>query len=182
MRNHHQSNRHAQRGAVLIVSLILLLVMTILALSGSQMARLQERMSGNIRDADVAFQSAEAGARDSEEYLQAMTAWPSICTALGSTCRIYDTGVLANDDLRYTDSTFWSTYGWEYRTSGTKDITEAQQDPRYIIEKLATICDTAESPCTEYDSLYYFRTTARSVGGTVNADARVETTFVRRAP
>src|SRR3954468_5816249 len=122
-------HRERQRGAVLVVSLILLLVMTILALSGSQVVRLQERMAGNVRDSDLAFQGAEAALRDGERYLDAMTAWPAACTTTTSTgCAMFETGTLRTTtspvfDLRAQDTTWWSTYAREYRTASTTDLT-----------------------------------------------------------
>lgn len=70
-----------QRGAVLVVSMLLLLVMTVLALGASQTTRLQERMSANMRDRDLAFESSEAGLRNGERIIDSQTVAPSPCTA-----------------------------------------------------------------------------------------------------
>jgi type IV pilus assembly protein PilX len=56
---------------VLIVGLILLMVITLLALAGIQGVSLQERMSGNAYDRNLAFQSAEAALRYAEDKLMA---------------------------------------------------------------------------------------------------------------
>lgn len=58
-----------QRGAVLIVALVLLLILTILGTAGIQNTLLTERMSGNYRDVAVAFESAEAALRSGEKLL-----------------------------------------------------------------------------------------------------------------
>lgn len=55
-----------QHGAVLVVGLILLIMVTMLGLSAMQGTNLQERMSGNYRDRDLAFQAAEAALRAGE--------------------------------------------------------------------------------------------------------------------
>lgn len=52
-----------QRGAALLVALVMLLVVTIVALSSMQSSLLQERMSANVRDHQLAFQAAEAALR-----------------------------------------------------------------------------------------------------------------------
>jgi type IV pilus assembly protein PilX len=54
---------HPQRqsGFVLVVALILLLVLTLLGLAAAQSTSLEERMAGNARNHDMAFQAAEAG-------------------------------------------------------------------------------------------------------------------------
>ena len=58
-----------QRGAALVIALIMLLVMTVLGLAAMQITRMEERMAGNTRDLNLAFQGAEAGLRDSEERI-----------------------------------------------------------------------------------------------------------------
>jgi len=50
-----------QRGATLLISLVLLLVLTILALAAARSAGLQQRMASNLQQQDMAFQIAENG-------------------------------------------------------------------------------------------------------------------------
>ncbi|MEQ1557357.1 MAG: PilX N-terminal domain-containing pilus assembly protein [Methyloglobulus sp.] len=56
-----------QRGVVLLVSLIMLLLLTIIGLTGVQTSGLEEKMAGNMRDRNLAFQAAEAALRDAEK-------------------------------------------------------------------------------------------------------------------
>lgn len=65
--------RRAQRGAVLVVALIFLLLLTILALSASGRSLLQERMVGGLRNDQQATMSADAGVRGAEWQLWART-------------------------------------------------------------------------------------------------------------
>jgi len=60
----------AQRGAVLVVSLIILLIMTIIGVSSMKNTTLEERMAGNMRDQNLAFQSAEAALIEGENFLE----------------------------------------------------------------------------------------------------------------
>ena len=57
---------NAQRGAVLILALIFLLLLTILALSTTSRSLLQERMAGAMRNAQQAEWSAENALRGVE--------------------------------------------------------------------------------------------------------------------
>src|SRR5262245_17897806 len=50
-----------QRGAALVVGMILLLVLTVLAISGMNTATLELQMAGNAQYGQNAFQSAETG-------------------------------------------------------------------------------------------------------------------------
>ena len=68
--------RSGQRGAVLITSLILLLVMTLIGLSAMRSTTLEERMSGNARNSEIAFQASEAVLREGESWLLSRTTEP----------------------------------------------------------------------------------------------------------
>jgi type IV pilus assembly protein PilX len=59
----------AERGSALAIALIFLLLMTLLGVSAMRSSNLQERMAGNLRDRNMAFQSAEAGLRAGETWL-----------------------------------------------------------------------------------------------------------------
>ncbi|MEJ2108265.1 MAG: PilX N-terminal domain-containing pilus assembly protein [Acidiferrobacteraceae bacterium] len=50
-----------QEGAVLVIGLIILVVMTILGITAMQSTVVEEKMAGNFKDKDVAFRAAEAG-------------------------------------------------------------------------------------------------------------------------
>ncbi len=64
---------HHQRGAVLIVALIMLLLLTIIGISSMRGTTLQERMAGNLRDDSLAFQASEAAMRQGEAVVKAQT-------------------------------------------------------------------------------------------------------------
>ncbi|MAY42817.1 MULTISPECIES: PilX N-terminal domain-containing pilus assembly protein [unclassified Neptuniibacter] len=55
-----------QKGAVLIVALIFLVVLSLIGVSSMQGTTMQETMSGNLRDQYSAFNAAEAGLREGE--------------------------------------------------------------------------------------------------------------------
>lgn len=59
-------NAHSQRGAILVVALIMLLLVTIIGIASMRDTSLQERMAGNLRDRELALQSAEAALRRGE--------------------------------------------------------------------------------------------------------------------
>lgn len=53
----------AQRGVALVMSLILLLLITLLALAASRTTLVQQKMTGNLYDRSLQFQGAEAALR-----------------------------------------------------------------------------------------------------------------------
>ena len=76
-------SRQRQRGAALIVSLLLLAVVMLLATAGWQMGSQEERMVGQQRDRAIAFEAAEATLRDAERDLLGSCASgvaPGACT------------------------------------------------------------------------------------------------------
>lgn len=60
-----------QRGAVLYVALIMLVLLALIGIVGMQVSGLQERMSANYRAVNVAFQDAETRARTVEAQVLA---------------------------------------------------------------------------------------------------------------
>lgn len=62
-----------QRGAVLLVSLVILLLMTMLAITAVSTSSLQERMAFNSQQANTAFQAAESGLDATIAMIEART-------------------------------------------------------------------------------------------------------------
>ena len=65
--------RHAanQRGAVLVVSLMILLVMTIISITALRTTSMDEKMASNARQQQIAFNAAEVALREAEAVLLA---------------------------------------------------------------------------------------------------------------
>lgn len=64
MRARHRNSplrRRASRGAALVVGLLLLMVLTVLAISGMSTSTLELQMAGNQQYAEKAFQASEIG-------------------------------------------------------------------------------------------------------------------------
>lgn len=59
----------AQQGVVLLVGLIILVVLSLLAIGSIRSTTLEERMTGNSQDQQIAFQVAEAALREAEAIL-----------------------------------------------------------------------------------------------------------------
>ncbi|MFD0322517.1 pilus assembly PilX family protein [Lysobacter gummosus] len=60
----------AQRGAVLYVALIMLILLALIGITAMQVTGLQERMTSSYRSTNMAFQNAEGRARGKESDLQ----------------------------------------------------------------------------------------------------------------
>ena len=66
-------SRRSQRGMVLYIALLLLLILTLIGLAAARSTTSDERMAGAQRDRDLAFQAAEAALRDGESMLMNAT-------------------------------------------------------------------------------------------------------------
>lgn len=76
-----QDSRKQQRGAALIIGLILLMVLTVLAISTMRTASLELLMAGNAQYRENAFQLAESGLDGKMRQVTAGTPLPSTTTA-----------------------------------------------------------------------------------------------------
>lgn len=173
-----------QSGAIMVVSLILLLIMTLLALGASQTTRLQERMAGNSRDADIALQSAEAGLRDGERFVNSQVTAPSQCATLSSTCKVFQLGILPSQ-LGIQSKSWWDTNGTDYRGAGnqiakTGSETMPAEDPKFVIEQLEEIADSlAASSSGPPPARLFYRVTSESFGASSTAQAVLQTTYAK---
>jgi len=77
-------SRARQRGAVMIMSLVMLVTVTLIAIFSAQGALLGERMAGNERDRIIALQAAEAALRDADDALPLLVGATPDCETLFS--------------------------------------------------------------------------------------------------
>jgi len=160
-----------QTGAVLIISLIFLLLMTMLSTSAMRGATMQERMAGNTRDYNLGFQAAEAALRDAEDYLRTTAVLPEFDNTAGH--------YVVNAPSQPTWEAYPPSDGGGYINYPT-DIPGTSRRPKYYLERLIT----ARPPGTEtetgtaVDEIYYFRVTAVGFGGAVDTDGVTPLTSV----
>jgi type IV pilus assembly protein PilX len=66
-------NLHRQRGATLLVALVMLIVMTLLGIASIRGTSMQERMGANMYDRSLAFQAVESALREAEASITVST-------------------------------------------------------------------------------------------------------------
>lgn len=167
-----------QSGAVLIIGLLILLVMTVLGITGMSTTSIQERMAGNDRDRQIAFQAAEAALRHGEDFIRNASAAALASSNFTATCT---NGLCARIDTGSTDNwlvtTNWTTSG-KHRVYDMVNTSEIIEDPKYIIEALGkVIIPPATSPCPTCDDAY--RITALGTGSTLSSRVMLQSVFVR---
>jgi type IV pilus assembly protein PilX len=149
------AHRHAQKGAVLVVALVFLVLLTILAISASGRSLLQQRMAGGLRNAGLAEMSAATALRGAEWKLwkstSKLTSTPLLCGTgvLAGSCYIYDPGNAAiygpsGTVTKFRTSPTWTATGAQtYKGPGdSRDYTtlannaKLAKNPVYIIEDM----------------------------------------------
>lgn len=109
MRRHgHIGAPRKQQGVVLVVALILLLILTLLGLASVQSTSLQEKMAGNQRQQQLAFEAAEAALRQGELSLAGLATLPPFD---GSTLGYYANSTDSSGNT-LAAGTDWSTWNW----------------------------------------------------------------------
>lgn len=180
-----RSNAIKQRGAVLVVSLLLLLVMTLLGLGASQSTRLQERMAGNQRDQEIALQSAEASLRAAETLLAPTRPFVVTCRVASPTCEAYEMRTLINTstnvalDLANQADLWWNNVGRDYQFASRLESV-AGTPPEFVIERIAEVRETLSVGDANLDTVRdFYRATARSRGMTDTSQVVVQSTYAR---
>ena len=139
--NTHNHRPQFQQSFVLIVALVLLLVLTVLGLAASQTTSLEERMAGNARNHDLAFQAAEAAL--SAGIACVKTASP-LCSSYSSASTggngAYEFIPGAGVTL-WTQPNFWTTAGntLNYNTYTTTNLPQVAVQPQFIIEQMPPV-------------------------------------------
>ena len=152
--------RTSQAGSALLISLVFLLLLTMIGVASIQDSTLQERMAGNERNRNVAFQEAEAALRAGERWLLGSIGLPSSNGAGGFISPSYE-GPRPSD----------SNYDWEKSMS-------VGGNARYAVELIVT----KEHGPRQFGELYEvgsYRVTARAEGATSDAVVILQST-VRR--
>jgi len=195
-RSLRSSGPRRQQGAILIVALMFLVLLTIVGVSTISGTTLEEKMAGNMREQATAFQAAESALRDAEIDLEPniggtgnrdalltgtyFAATVSLCSAAftNGVCRQPGTAGSYQADIVTASSWDWTsaTTTVQYGTyTGATQFSGLARQPRYVIEYLPEKDDTSTTPTTRY-----FRISARGWG--VNANTSVTLQTVYRMP
>lgn len=123
-----------QSGAVLIVGLVMVLLISIVALSGIRGTNLQEVMAGNLRNKTITFQAAESALVTGEAVVDYRVAAPE-CTNAPVTCYRPLESQLAKDSVVYLDGNDFEAKSREANI----DLSAAGigDKPSFIIEELS---------------------------------------------
>jgi len=185
MRN--MSNTKSQSGFVLIIGLVVLVLLTIIMLTAMRTASLEERMAGNLRQQNIAFQAAESALREAEGLISSDATemdwdgdgemepspfYPLLLTGgpfQNLSDPICDDGLCGSSEPLQSDAIKALTDDEVHTAStGIAGIDE----PQYVIELIRV------RPSTDSRRLYAtFRVTARAWGEDPNSEIQLQSTY-----
>ncbi|OUM05364.1 pilus assembly protein PilX [Pseudomonas syringae] len=138
-----------QRGMVLLVSLVFLLLLTLLGISSMQNATLQEKMAGSVTVRNVSFQAAEAQLRLGESSIMKPDFSMASCTPPAGCAPPADSTTVLNPGMG---------------TSGVNWI--GTSAAMFGIQNLGTTATPIRSPANCTGSVTMYRVTAIAIQGT----------------
>ena len=167
-----------QKGAALIVTVLLMMVISLLALTAMMRNNLDERMAFNQRDRQVALQAAEAALREAEDAVRArfgITLDESFffgrndCTQADGWCQpnTPEQGWAGLNDAAWSNGST-ATLALSTRSS----MTNVSAQPRYIIEYQGSEKIAASLFCVAR-----FLITARALGRNANSIVTLQSQY-----
>jgi type IV pilus assembly protein PilX len=171
-----------QRGMVLLVALVMVLLMSLVAAASIRGSGLQEAMSGSMRDRNMAFQGAEAALRVAEDTV-ADTSVP-----VGEYVNENEDGYFIdlNKSTTIPRPLDWDLNDWKTQGLELSGIDNVNSQPFAVTEQLSysgSAIDTgggidfiSQERNTDYQ---FYRITVRAVGLTENAEVILQSTYVR---
>lgn len=167
-------NHNRQAGVTLVVSLVLLIAMTLLGVTSIQTTRTEIAMAGNLREAGLTFNAAEAGLRFGESFVEDSI---SKTVYTDATIGLY---AEADEDPDYTDYTIWAD-----SQDAAFSLAYVAEDPKFIIRYLG---DRSQNEFAKINIAGYgsaqlgitvsnFRITARGTGQSGNVRRFVQSYY-----
>jgi type IV pilus assembly protein PilX len=185
MKPQHHPASHRQRGAVLFVSLILLLILTLIGITAARIQTSEEAMARNENNHQLAIQAAEAALRSGESLVNLYATADFSVDSNGLFELTAETqGALAGS---ITDSpNVWTTPGntITYAGPALSDAPASYKPAQIIIESLppaasSMICTPqygANGDCSVY------RVTAHATGADGSANATLQSIYRNPKP
>jgi len=172
-----QSGR--ERGAVLVVSLFLLVVLTLLGVTSMQGTTMETRIAINREDRATAFMAAEAALREAEQVVQAQTSAPNpVDATCAANCDVWAPGALFGDYDDYLDSTIWADGRIPQAIAPLVGVAAA---PTYVVEFARFVPDNLNiGGGGQISGRYFYQVTARGEGETATAHAVLQSGLSKR--
>lgn len=172
-----------QSGAVLVVALIMVLLMTIVGLASIRGSGLQEQMAGNMRDRNLAFQASESALREGESLVA--TAALANVQVFNNTAGLFKFDAFSANAMKTTGRKFWAEeFDWTTKAKAySTDIAHTAEKPSFVLERVETLEPGVSGGAIDWASVLdtepeiSYRVTARAAGGTTDTVVILQSTY-----
>jgi type IV pilus assembly protein PilX len=167
-----------QSGVVLVISLVMLLLLTLIGISGTQTSTLEEKMAGNMRDKDLAFQAAES-------------AMVQVETTLDPNTLVFDPsgtgGYYSEDSALPTEENLIKDFFWANNPVATSSLTTLGTvntpiaPPLFIVQRMpggATCFMPTPPGCQAGQLRQPYKITVRATGASPNSVVILQSVYV----
>ncbi|MGL4316401.1 MAG: pilus assembly PilX family protein [Pseudomonas sp.] len=131
-----------QRGVVLIIALVMLLVLTLLATTSMRESTLQARISGSVAEQKLASNAAESGLREAERRLAGYSELDEGAATCSASVAAHSSLCILNQDLGAhffayasnasgTLKNWWTSASYAIDYSGTDESSSFASSPRW---------------------------------------------------
>lgn len=185
MRNHRspKSQQSKQRGVVLFVSLILLLILSLLGVTAARMQTVEERMARNDDNREIGAQAAEAALRAAEVGLEIGNIVPPFSGTNGMYAPVLSQAGPQGTPLIGMD---WSSAAATLPYSGTlvagpalTSLPAVSQNPKIVVEQWITTAQSSDdisvASLTAASPVNVFRVTAQGMGADNTSTTTLQT-------
>lgn len=146
-----------------------MVALTLIAMAAMRATILEERMSGNARDRDMAFQAAEAALRAGENVLRGATL-PAFASGSAYTTRIAQGGL----------TTYWiDTHPWTTQSVAAWQPAGTNAAPRFVIEQLPARAGGGGFVFGAIPDTGMYRVTARGIGRSADTVVILQAVYER---
>lgn len=186
----NNTNPKRQAGAILLISLIILLVMTIVGIAAMSSVTLEGKMANNARNHKIAFQAAESALRVGEAKVQA---FPEPPVPKDSGCNTACGDVWTEDGFYTNQGSYTADQSWlNVPGPGVKFVTDEEKlpevddnaKPLYAIEYVGVHRNIMtlghQQDVAENEAKIHYRIIARGYGSDIRARAHLMSDYSRR--
>ncbi|MFS2036633.1 PilX N-terminal domain-containing pilus assembly protein [Polaromonas sp. CT11-55] len=171
--------RRRQRGMTLLVGMILLVMLMVISVVGFRNTTLSERMTGNVVDRNISFQSAENSGKEALQVIESGSFNASTighyspALASGGTTNFWTQGDGVTVATPATGCPTTTPFSWtSCAVAVTTKYANNANNAQYVIELLTQVSSGGSTTST-------YRVTSRSTGGSGNAEVVLQVLYTK---
>lgn len=182
-----QTGAKREQGVALVMALVFLLLLTLIGVTAMSTTALEEKMAGNMKDKNAAFQAAESALIVAENWILSLTDKPDFPDNSKGLYQPYTCASAPEkpvwDCVTWTGSSNLVVYPKTPGGSESGGLNGIATQPKYIVEDLQEIPESGGTlkipPFYKGKGSSVMRITAYGTGGTNSAVSLLQSTYSR---